>query len=83
VDDKVALCHSIPDPVKSHVNGFGAALFDGAISNACGTGIIGLNGGRRLRVAEIMEGSTERSSLFAIVKKGTKFGFSGRGDNNF
>jgi hypothetical protein len=83
VDDKMALGHSIPDPVKTHVNSFGTALFDCAISNAGSTGIIGLNGGRGLRVAKIVEGSAESGGFLAIVKEGTKFGFGSGGDNNF
>jgi hypothetical protein len=34
VDSKLVLCNSVPDPVETHVNGFGATLLDSSIGNA-------------------------------------------------
>jgi hypothetical protein len=35
-DLKLPLAGTVSDPVKTHVNGFGAALFDGVIEDASG-----------------------------------------------
>jgi hypothetical protein len=83
VDDKLALGDSVPDPIKTHINGFGAALFDGAVCNAGGTGVVGLDGSRGLGVAEILERGADSSSFFAIMKQGTELGFGSRGDDHF
>jgi hypothetical protein len=69
VDDKLALGDPVADPIKSHVNGFGSALFDGAIGDAGRTGVVGLDGGGGLGVAEIMEGGADGGGFFAIMKE--------------
>jgi len=39
---KLALVDAIMDPIKMHVNGFGAFLFDSVIGDATGRAVIGL-----------------------------------------
>jgi len=39
---KLALVDAIMDPIKMHVNGFGAFLFDGVIGNATGHAVVSL-----------------------------------------
>jgi hypothetical protein len=43
VNDELVLLDSIADPVESHVNCFGSALFDCFVDNASGTSIVGLD----------------------------------------
>jgi hypothetical protein len=44
VDDELFLGNTVVDPIKTHVNGLGATLFDGVIGNAGGAGVVNLNG---------------------------------------
>ena len=83
MDHKLALGHAVTDPIESHIDGFGTALFDGAIGDAGSTGVVGLDRGWGLRVAEIVERGADGGGFFAVMKKGSKFGFSSRGDDNF
>ena len=39
---KLPLTHTVADPIKSHVDGFGAALLDGAVDDACGSHVVRL-----------------------------------------
>ena len=48
MDDELLLLHPVAYPIESHVNGFGPALFDDVIDDASGTGVVGLDGCRRL-----------------------------------
>ena len=43
VDKEIALAYPVPDPVKMHVHGFGAALFDSVIGNAGSTCIVSVD----------------------------------------
>ncbi len=51
VDKEFSISNAIANPIEAHVDGFGSTLLDSAISNARGTGIIGLDGGCRLWMA--------------------------------
>jgi hypothetical protein len=48
VDQKLIILDAIFDPIKTHVDGFGATLLHSIISDAGGTGIVGLDGSGRL-----------------------------------
>ncbi len=50
VDDEFAVGNAVFDPVETHVDGFGSALFDGVVGNSGSAGIIGLDGGGSLWV---------------------------------
>ena len=39
---KLTLAHTVADPIKSHVNGFGALLLDGAVDDACSSHVFRL-----------------------------------------
>ena len=43
-DVEVALTDTVTNPIKTHVHGSAAFLFDGVIGNAIGACIVGLNG---------------------------------------
>jgi hypothetical protein len=83
VDKELALGDAVSDPVEAHVDGFGAALFDGVVGNARGTGVVGLDGSGWLGMSHLGEGGPEPGTIFGIVEEGAKFGFGGRGDNSF
>ena len=51
IDVKLALLHTVLDPIETHVNGFGASLFDSIIGNSFSACIVCLNGSGRLGVA--------------------------------
>jgi hypothetical protein len=48
VDDELALVNLVPDPVETHVHGFGLALFDRVVGYAFSELVVGLNGCGRL-----------------------------------
>jgi len=39
---ELALSHLVEYPIKAHVNGFGALLFNGVIGNAAGCAVVSL-----------------------------------------
>ncbi len=53
VDDEFAVGNAIFDPVETHVDGFGSALFDGVVGDSGSTSIIRLDGGRSLWVSHL------------------------------
>ena len=65
---ELALFHSILKPIKSHINGFAALLFDSSIDYAIGSGVIGLDWCWRLRMAQFFEGNSHGDSNFCIHK---------------
>ncbi len=83
VDKELALGDAVSDPVEAHVDGFGAALFDGVVGNARGTGVVGLDGSGWLWMSHPGESGPEPGTIFGVVEEGAKFSFGGRGDNSF
>jgi hypothetical protein len=53
MDDELFLSGAVADPIKAHVDGFGALLLDGIVDDTFGAGVVGLNGSGWLWVAEI------------------------------
>ena len=56
INQKLFLEGAISDPIKTHVNGFGAFLFDGVVGKALSSGVVNLDGGGGLWVAKLREG---------------------------
>jgi hypothetical protein len=79
VDEKVSLLDAVADPVKTHIHGFGSALFDCFVADAGGAGIVGLDGSGRLGIAHVCESGSKHRRFFAIEEEGAEFGFGGRG----
>ena len=77
MDSKLALADAIADPVEAHVDGLGAALFDGVIEDARGTGIVDLDGCDRLWPAHFAEHRADGTCFLGIVDTGTDFCFCG------
>ena len=72
---KLAVAHTVTDPVKAHVNGFGPLLFDSIGGDASGGAVVSLDRRCRLGVAEFFKADTDWASFFTIVIHATKFGF--------
>ena len=54
-DIEMALTDAVADPIKPHVHGSAASLFDGVIDDAVGACIVGLNGCGGLRMSHSNE----------------------------
>ena len=68
MDEVVALCNTIFDPVESHVHGLGSALFDGVIDDANGAFVVGLDWSGGLRMAHFIESSAERGCILGVIE---------------
>ena len=66
-DSELVLKNAILNPIKFHVVGFGAALFDGLVGDSRGSGVVNLDWRGRLRVAHFMEGSADAAGFAGIV----------------
>ena len=66
------------DPIKTHVNCFGAFLLDSWVGEALGGGIVNLNRGRRLRVTHFGKSGTNGHRLLSLEISGSDFGFGRR-----
>ena len=75
IDMELALADTIANPVEAHVDRFGALLLDGVVGDAGSSAVVGLEGRRRLGVAEFFERNANRTGFFAIVEEGSEFGF--------
>ena len=78
---ELALADSVANPVKTHVHGFGALLFDGIVGDASGGAVVGDDDGRWLLVAEFLKTSTDGTGFLGIVEEASKFGFGGGRDD--
>jgi hypothetical protein len=72
MDDMSFLLDTILDPLEVHINGFGAALFDGVIDNSRGAQIISLDGGVMLEVPRGFQSGAQPGGILGIVEEGTK-----------
>ena len=75
VYEKMTLLDTVTNPIETHIHCFGAALFYGVVADAGSACIIGLDGGRGLWVAHVVEDIPEYNRRLAIVVEGAEFGF--------
>ena len=52
VNTELFLCGFIAEPVPSHVQGLGTSLLDIGVDETVGSGIVGFEGGSRLRMTQ-------------------------------
>jgi hypothetical protein len=78
IDLELAEGDTILNPEIAHGHGFGTARFDGAVGEASGSGIVDLDGSRKLRETEFVQSSTEGSGFATVVVETTEFGFRRR-----
>eukprot|EP00978_Attheya_sp_CCMP212_P030688 scaffold113843_cov57-Attheya_sp.AAC.1 len=73
---------AILEPIKAHVDGFGAALFDCVIDNASSTTVVNLKGCRWLGMAHFFQDDTEDNSFAGIEETCAEFCFGGGGQDD-
>jgi hypothetical protein len=81
IDMELALADTVANPVETHIDGFGALLFDSIVGNASGGAVVCYNGCGRLGMAEFFQADSKGACIFAIVEKGGKLSFGGAGDD--
>ena len=81
IDVELLLADSVTDPVKTHVDSFGAFLFDSVVGDAGGSAVVGLERGRWLGMAEFFEVDANGAGFFAVVEEGSEFGFGRTGED--
>ena len=74
----MALADAVLDPIKTHVNCFGALLFDDLVGEALSGGIVDLHQGRRLRVTYFVKSDANGHGSLAVEISGSDFGFGRR-----
>jgi hypothetical protein len=74
---ELPLLDSVADPVKAHVYGFGATLFDFFIGDASGACIVGLDGCFGLRMSHFFEYNAERDTVASVLEYRAEFCFGG------
>ena len=77
VDKELSLFDAISDPVKTHVHGLGATLFDRFVADAGGACIIGLDWCGWLGMAHVFQGGAQHGRFLAVVEQGGEFSFGG------
>ena len=82
VDVELALDRTVLEPIKAHVDVFGAALFDGVIDDSGGTTVVNLEGCRWLRMAHFGQDDTEGNAFAGIEETGAQFGFGDGGEDD-
>ena len=75
---ELVLSNTVTDPVKTHINCFRPALFDGIVDDTGGAGIVDLNRSCGLGPAEFEEGGANGTSILGIVEAGANFSFGCR-----
>ena len=71
----LALFDAVLEPVNSHVNGFGMALFDGAIEDPLSTFVVCANWCGGLWGAQVNKGLADWAELLGIHEIACHFGF--------
>ena len=56
IDLELFLLDSVLNPVETHINGFGAALFDGFVGDTGSGGVVDNNAGGWLGMSQFFEG---------------------------
>ena len=75
---ELELFNSVFDPVETHINGFGAFLFECAVDDAVGSAVVSAYGCRWLGMAHFDESSSDGYGLLSIKVNSGDFGFGGR-----
>ena len=68
VDVELSLSHAVANPIKAHVDSFGAFLFDGIVCDAGGGAVVGLDGCGGLRMIHFFESGADGAGFFEIVE---------------
>ena len=68
---KLFLLGAITQPIKTHVHGFGALLFDRVIDNPAGGVVVGLQRRGGLRMAQFLQSSADGADGLGIEEECT------------
>lgn len=68
MDAKLALANTIANPIEPHVDSAGTTLLDGVVGYPMRDGIVGLDGGGRLRPTHFHEGSADGTGFLPVVE---------------
>ena len=80
-DHKLPIVNAVLQPIETHVNGFGALLFDCAIDNPTRHTVVSGEGSGGLGMAHFTEGGADGHSSLGVVESSGSFSLGGRGDN--
>ena len=75
VDDELDLFCSVLYPIKSHINCFGAFLFDCAIGKTYCSGVVNLHWGGWLEMSHFLQGCVNWDCFLPVGVRGTYFCF--------
>jgi hypothetical protein len=67
--------NAVLNPIEPYIDGLAATLLDGFVCNSGSGGVVSDDGCRGLRMAHFGERCLMGTGFFAVVEKGTKFGF--------
>ena len=67
------------EPPEAHVHGFENIIHHGLVGDACGSGVVALNGRGGLRPAHLDESVTEGYHGLGADEEARELGFGGRG----
>jgi hypothetical protein len=79
-DLKLALVHTVSDPIKTHVHHFGPFLFHRIISDTHGGTVVGDHRGWGLWMPEFFKCDFFGDSLLSVEEEASSFGFGGAGE---
>ena len=68
VDVELTLADAVADPIKPHVDGLGALLFDGVIGDAGGGAVVSLDRRRWLGMAKFFEACAQWAGFLGVVE---------------
>jgi len=78
LDDELAIVDAILEPIETHVNGFGAFLFNSSIEDATGNTVVSCDDSGRLGPSHFMESLSEGDSGLGIDECRAGLGFGGQ-----
>ena len=78
---ELSLSGTVSQPVKLHVDCFGAALFDGVVEDAFGTFVVSSDHCGRLVVSEFDERLSDGAGILGIHEAGCYFGLCSGGNH--
>ena len=68
INGKLPLLDTTANPIKTHVDGLGALLFDFVVGESFGSSVVGFQGSRWLWMTEFGEAYANKTRFLAVVK---------------
>jgi hypothetical protein len=73
INMKLPLAHTVPNTIKTHINGARALLAQIGVGNPAYRRIIRLDWGSGLGILHLLQNSSQYHCCFSIVEQGTDF----------